>query len=296
MALWALVIAVMTGPACVTPGSAGATSTSTTSTTSTSADETGASSGPASGPMMTGSTGGCGVLCDVSVPYACDLWVQDCPEGEKCSAGSADGGASWSSTRCVPVAPDPDEVGEPCSVVDDGRGGIDSCVAGAMCRDLDPRTATGVCVALCQGDEVACVEDRWACCPPGSWCSLASEGILDLCAPGCDPLLLDCAIAGEVCYPADRVFTCRPDQSGDQGAVGDPCESYNQCGPGTYCGDSMTHPKCDTEVPGCCVPFCSLAAPVCLDGAECLPWFDPEATPIGYEDLGSCVIPGMERP
>ena len=66
------------------------------------------------------STGGssCGFVCDSSdtAGDTCDLWEQDCPEGEKCNPWANDGGASWNALRCVPIDPNPDGVGEPCTV------------------------------------------------------------------------------------------------------------------------------------------------------------------------------------
>src|SRR6478752_1114050 len=43
----------------------------------------------------------------------CDLFLQDCPEGQKCTALSGSG--PLDTFRCVPVARDPDHPGEPCS-------------------------------------------------------------------------------------------------------------------------------------------------------------------------------------
>ena len=53
-------------------------------------------------------------------PFDCDIWAQDCPEGEKCSAWANDGGGAWNATRCVPVDDDPDQVGEACNVEGSG--------------------------------------------------------------------------------------------------------------------------------------------------------------------------------
>ncbi len=73
------------------------------------------------GATSTGTTGGdtCGFLCgtdeDATGVTPCDVFKQDCPEGEKCSAYADDGGTSWNASKCVPVNGD-GQPGEPCTV------------------------------------------------------------------------------------------------------------------------------------------------------------------------------------
>ena len=172
-----------------------------------------------------------------------------------------------------------------------GVSGIDSCVKGAMCWNVDPETNVGICVGLCQGSEQACVDDVSTCCPPKQFCTISGSGVLILCLESCDPIVQDCFDPGEVCYPAGNSFQCAPDDSGDMGAVGDPCEFINACDPGTFCGNPAAYPGCDPMAGGCCIPFCPLDAPECVAGTECEPWYDPMDVPPGYENLGACVIP-----
>ena len=220
------------------------------------------------------------------------MFAQDCPEGEKCNAWANDGGGAWNSTKCVPVDPDPDDVHEPCSVEGSGVSGIDSCVKGAICWNVDPETNTGHCVGLCQGDEVKCTRDPSSCCPPGFACTVGQMATLILCLQECDPILQDCLGGGEVCYPVGNSFECYPDVSGDMGAAGDPCEFINACDPATFCGDPAAYPGCEPMAGWCCIPFCALDNPgTCVAGTECEPWYDPMDVPPGYENLGACLIP-----
>ena len=202
-----------------------------------------------------------------------------------------DGGSSWNALKCTPIDPDPDGVGEPCTVEGNGVSGIDSCILGAMCWNVDPETNAGVCVGLCQGSEEQCSYDPGGCCPAGSACTIPSNGVLILCLQTCDPILQDCEGQGDVCYPVGDDFQCAPDDSGEMGAVGDPCEYINACDPATHCGDPATFPGCDLRASGCCIPFCEIGVTECPKLTECLPWYDPIDTPPGYEDLGACVIP-----
>ena len=230
-------------------------------------------------------------LCPKDSAYPeCDVWAQDCPEGEKCSPYASDGGGVWDDSKCVPVVPDPDAVGEPCMVEGSGVSGIDTCALGTMCWNVDPETNMGQCVLLCQGSYRQCAGDPLSCCPPASTCTIASQGVLNVCFPTCDPLIQNCEANGDYCYPNGEDFVCLPDASGPAGEPGDPCDAQNACDPGTHCGDPSTYPDCDPNAPGCCIPFCDQSAPECAPGAECQPWY-AEPAPLGYEHLGACRLP-----
>jgi hypothetical protein len=199
-----------------------------------------------------------------------------------------DGGSSWNATKCVPIMPNPDGVGEPCTAEESGVSGIDSCEAQAMCWDVDPQTLEGVCIAFCEGTA------EQPSCAPGSSCAISGDGILVICLPWCDPLAQDC-YGDELCLPHKGEFTCVHDASGDLGAYGDPCEYANSCDPGLYCALSEHVPGCGAV--GCCTPYCdtSMANTCPGDGQECIPWFggleEGEAPP-GFENVGACGIPG----
>jgi hypothetical protein len=222
------------------------------------------------------------------VSFECDFLIQDCPPGFKCNAWANDGGGSWNATKCVPIAPDPGEVGDPCTVEGSGTSGIDSCELGAMCWDVDPKTNEGVCVAYCQGDAA-----NPFCEDPDTICE--GREVL-LCLPLCCPLEQDCP-EGQGCYAVSDSFSCAPDASGDQGAFGDSCEFINVCDPGMVCLDSSVVPPglpCEGAA-GCCTPFCVAGSSWCseLDPTmDCMPWYEEEdQAPPGFEHTGVCVVP-----
>ncbi len=219
----------------------------------------------------------------------CDLWADDCPVGTKCMPWANDGGNSWNATRCTPLAEDPHEPGEPCTVEDSPVSGIDDCEARAMCWNVDPETNMGECVAFCSGSEANPI-CKGAC----ETCPLSGDGVLILCLPMCDPLEQNCG-EGQGCYGWSDVFICVPDAGGEAGALLEPCEFTNVCDPGLMCLDSDMVPGCE-GASGCCTPFCdALAEAPCppeLVGAECVPWFeDGQAPRCTMGVVGACMLP-----
>ncbi|MEZ4453963.1 MAG: ribulose phosphate epimerase [Nannocystaceae bacterium] len=280
-----------------TAGTSEGTTTDTTAATATATTGNTSSDTQATGSTSTSSdteSTGCSFLCmpdgGSTGTFECDIWAQDCKDGEKCNAWANDGGGAWNSTKCVPDGTD--GVGDPCTVEGSGVSGLDSCAKGGMCWNVDPETNMGVCVALCEGSEDKCTADAASCCGPGTACTIANMGSLILCLQTCDPLIQNCENPKDVCYPVNDTFQCAPDVSGDMGAIGDPCEFINVCDPGTFCGNPGAYPGCDPNAAGCCIPFCDLDAPDCVAMTECTAWYDPMDVPPGYESLGACVIPG----
>lgn len=218
--------------------------------------------------------------------FECSLWLQDCPQGQKCTAWANDGGNSWNAWRCVPIAEDPGAPGDPCIIEGSAVSGLDDCELGSMCFYVDARTDEGTCIAFCTGSE-----DNPTCEVPGTTCFLPGNGVLPLCIPDCDPLLQDCG-PGQACYGLNDSFSCVVDASGDMGAAGDPCEYLNACDPGTECVMPEEVPGCMGAL-GCCSAYCSLADPMppCLPGQSCVPYFEPGMAPPGYELLGHCGVP-----
>ncbi len=222
---------------------------------------------------------------DAGAGFECSTWSQDCPAGHKCSHWASDGGSSWNATKCAPIVPDPDEIGEVCRVVGNGLSGLDTCVLGAMCWDVDPETNEGTCVELCSGDE-----SNPVCSDPDTRC--AGRGPF-LCISTCCPLEQDCG-EGQGCYAITHDFSCGPDASGDIGGYGDPCEFINACDPGMVCLGASSIPDCNGSV-GCCTPFCAVGSTSCslLDPElECAPWFDEGEAGPGLEHIGACVLRG----
>ncbi len=231
--------------------------------------------------------GGGGFITDPDgggVNVECDIWAQDCDEGEKCAPWANDGGSAWNATRCVPVDVDPVGVGETCVVEGSGVSGIDTCDFGSMCWDVDAETNEGTCVALCEGSPEAPT-----CAPEGTACSIANQGVLILCLPICNPLADECG-DGEGCYSVGDAFHCAPDASGDGGGAGEPCEFVNACEDGLLCLSGDTVPGCNADA--CCTPTCEDGDDTaCPDGQSCVPFFD-RSTPapaMCLEGVGACI-------
>lgn len=219
----------------------------------------------------------------------CDNFAQDCPEGQKCSAYSSTlEFAYWDSTKCVEVI-GTDKPGEPC--ISQGiTTGIDSCIKGAMCWDVDAE-GFGTCIALCSGNTRAPV-----CEFPG-YCNVSAEGVLNLCYGYCNPFLQDCPKMGEACY-ASKVskLVCVPDESNGGGQVGAPCEFLNDCKAGLTCIDATFFGAgCAPDSAGCCTPFCQFPNGSCPNpDQQCVQYFDNAQVPLDnpYLGIGICGILG----
>lgn len=239
-----------------------------TTTTTTTGTETGVDTIPL--PDMEGGGGN----------QPCNPWLQDCPEGEKCSPYDSNGDDSWDDHKCVPIAGD-GQPGDPCvfaGVVE----ATDDCGAGSYCwsvQDIDGQLI-GVCTPYCAGtpDEPQC--------PADYSCLLA--GVLSLCTYDCDPLAQDCP--GELgCYWANTNFECIP--PGELGP-GEPCSILNECATPALCAVDEFLPDCAGD--GCCTPYCGLdelvdPCPDLLPGTICEPFFEQGMAPPGDENVGVCL-------
>ena len=294
-----LAIALLTacGPTPAGPGSTSELPTSditTTAPATTTADPT---TGPTATPADTTTTAGPTTTDSTTtesqdfvprpdtgnLPFQCDVFKQDCPPGQKCTAHGAGDSPSWNATKCVDVTGD-GAPGDPCTVSEPGNSGIDDCAFGAMCWNID-ETLHGTCLALCSGTPDA------PQCPEDSHCAYSEP--LNLCIPECDPLLQDCP-GGDLCIPLGEFFSCVIDLSGDEGQANDPCEFANVCDQGLVCLDTTNASSaCDPKVLGCCQPFCKFPNSPCPNpDQECLQWYDPmQPIPPGHESLGVCAIP-----
>lgn len=271
------------------------TSTATTATPTTSADGgTGsASESSATTPSDTTADGdGAAIVSESDLgsnAFACDIWGQDCPPGEKCTPYSRDGNGEWDAVRCSPIADDPKAPGEACTAVDGGQSGIDDCERGAMCWTVDPDTNLGECVELCRGSP-----GNPLCSNPCARCSIGSESTLALCLSDCDPLAQECG-PGQACYLAAGTLQCAPHDSDEPGLAGDPCDFIYVCDPGNTCLLADMVPGCEGGI-GCCAPFCDASATDTCDalqpGTSCVPLFDrgegPEAC-LGIGVIGVCL-------
>ena len=213
-------------------------------------------------------------LRDVEGPPTCDLWSQDCPDGEKCVAYASSGG-TWDANKCVEIQGDK-KTGELCHY-DGSVVATDDCDGTGFCWDAN-REGDGACVAFCRGDANAWI------CSSGETCRISGTGILMFCIAICDPLQQDCA-EGKGCYQGGEDFVCAT--AGELEET-DPCGFINDCRPGCYCADKSALPSCDGD--SCCTAWCDAESPICLvEGTECVSFFDVGEAPSGSESIGICV-------
>ncbi len=266
---------------------------SVTSAPGSATDETGSDSAPTMATTLTGQGGSTGEPCGVvgcedlpSGGWECDPFVQDCPEGQKCAAYIHDDYGFWNAAKCVDVT-GTDKPGEPCTSADVASG-VDSCIKGAMCWEVD-MNGDGFCVAQCTGSN----EDPM--CEFKTSCTIFAVPALILCLPDCDPLLQDCG-QGVACYPIEDSFTCTSDESGEVGQANDPCEFINTCDPGLMCADAaLVGLGCLEGSMGCCTPFCMYPDGACPNpDQQCVQYFDPIDLPADdpWLDIGFCGVPG----
>ena len=288
------------GPTTAGPSSSSA-STSDAMTAGES-DATSVTSDP-SDPSDTSSTSApttdpCPFICDVdmAVPPACDPIVQDCPEGQECTPYDSSGGNSWDATKCVDITGDA-QVGEPCTANPLTEGG-DDCDGGLICWYLDEELH-GTCIAHCTGSE-----ENPACPDSCETCVINGDGTLNLCLPGCDPLLVDCPVEGDLCVQDpgfDGHFACTF-PAPELAPVGAPCEYVNACEAGSLCLDAafFPHPDCG-DADYCCAPICDTTQgagdnPSCLGVADAVPGVECVGYSEGEPDAcapgaGACVVP-----
>lgn len=219
-----------------------------------------------------------GFVPDEDIPQAnaCDIWAQDCPEGEKCAAYAM--GDTWDSTKCVPIMGD-GVAGDECTY-DGAVAGTDTCALGHFCyyTNMD---GVGTCIPLCTGSP----DDGM--CPQGFNCSISNDGSLILCVYSCNPVLQDCEPEGTGCFWDGALFNCDP--AGDI-PTNEPCAYINDCLPGHVCVDAASLPGCAGSA--CCSSFCDLTDPMCsVMGTECVSFFDEGTAPPGLENTGLCILP-----
>jgi hypothetical protein len=220
----------------------------------------------------------------------CDLFTQGCPEGQKCMPASLDGDNSWETLICVPLAPNPAGLYQPCTT--DGVSGVDTCDIQLMCWSVDPDTGTGTCFGQCTGSPGAPT-----CADIDAQSTFGRSDIaFCVCLPHCSVLLQDCP-GTDLCLPnpmSPTHFMCVIDASGEEGQAFDPCEYANACDPGLFCGNPEFAKECDIQSPGCCLPFCNLTVfPANCPGAglQCLPFYEEGQAPPGDENVGVCGLP-----
>lgn len=273
-------------------------STGASTSTSTSASGTSSTSGSTTGLADdTGSTGRdtTGVIFlpqpDMGM-FECNVYVQDCPAGQKCIPWADNGGTSWNAWRCSPIADDPASAGQPCHVEGSETSGIDDCALGTMCWAVDPETLEGLCTPLCSGSG-----EHPACDDPSQVCHIPGDAVLLLCKTICDPLADECP-PGQGCLPIWEHWLCDP--GGGMGAYGDPCEYDTACAAGLACVVAPALPPesaCE-GASGCCTELCDVTDPAAdlqcaalAAGLTCQALYEDGAAVPGYEYLGACIVP-----
>ncbi|PRP96225.1 ribulose phosphate epimerase [Enhygromyxa salina] len=285
-----ILLSLLTGIAC---GPAGITAqTSTDETDTSSAEVTAESSSTDPEPTSTTETSSTddgtetfGFVPDydgATSPASCDMFMQDCPDGEKCVPYSSTGG-SWDDHKCVPILGD-QAPGESCTLSDIMEA-TDNCDAISYCWDVQlvDGEPVGTCAAFCTGTP----DDPK--CPPGSACLISGDSTITLCIFTCDPLVQDCD-QGLACYWANDDFNCI--FTTRDIPAGQPCGFINDCALGLMCVSGESLPDCAGSA--CCSPFCALssgdASCAAVPGTSCVPFFDVDPPP-NYEDVGICVVP-----
>jgi hypothetical protein len=244
------------------------------------------SSGSSTGPTSTTTEDPtCPFLCGNDAPSgeACDLFGQDCADGEKCVPIKFGGSDSWNWSSCVPVT-GTDVGGDPCTSQSVAEG-LDSCAKGFVCWYVD-MNGNGTCFPQCTGTSDTPI------CPGNDFCAISDDGVLNICLPTCDPLVQDCP-EGDACYPIKDTFSCVP--VGDTGKADTPCGSINGCEKGLYCaGSELVGAGCPPGSFACCTPFCPFPGGPCPNpDQQCIQWFDPAALPPNDPQLaiGFCGVP-----
>ena len=119
-------------------------------------------------------------------------------------------------------------------------------------------------------------------------------GVLNLCLPGCSPLVAGSCPVGETCvaaYEGDTLggFICFPPAA--EGITGESCECANCCAEGNLCTDAATYgPDCAYDL--CCTEYCDIndGGFTCAGGGQqCIALFDPNDP--NYANVGACQIP-----
>lgn len=216
--------------------------------------------------------------------------LQDCPNGERCTPAALVPNVPWHTFRCVPVASEPKEVGDTCSVFGSPNAGCDDCVAGAMCLFVFENDGEGVCVGFCEHSG----QGTYVCAEDGKVCAMANNGALPVCLDPCNPLSPGCPPEAGCLYIHEiQDFLCGPPWMNT--GYGEPCTTeLGSCASGLACVDTTAFPEgvCPS---GCCTQACDLSAPNqcphAADGQVCTPLYEPGQAPPGNENVGLCKMP-----
>ena len=208
----------------------------------------------------------------------CSVATEDCAEGEKCMPVIE----QFDQLACRPVDAQPRAVGASCSFGQSPSDGFDDCERHALCRGFPEAR----CVSMAFGQGFG-----FSCPSPDERVWVDASGMWILCLPVCNPLNDECP-EGLGCFSDNEAFDCAP-LGEPVGAKFETCDSPTACAPGLACVSPGKSSACAQDQPGCCLPFCDVAAPRCPDRLECIPWWSPsrvDTLPI-IEHVGVCVEP-----
>lgn len=268
-----------------TTSTAGADTTGTTGTAGSETTDTDGDFIPKPDGCFNGGPGGQSWHCQV---IECLLVEQDCPRGEKCMPWANDGGASWTSSRCTPLARDPVPPGGTCTVEGNAVSGIDDCEVASICWGVDPETDQGTCAAFCDP-----LGDLLEPCAEPSRCVALNEGYVPLCLVPCNPLQDGACPDGEACrhVESDGAFLCLPLVGGEVMGSAEHCGDET-CLPSQACLPPRLLPGCAST---CCTDLCDLGDPdgdaacAAIDPTlACEPFYEPGTAPPGLELVGVC--------
>ena len=252
-------------------------------------DDGGHDDSSSSGDSDDGDDDGCSFICldFESKPESCDPGVQDCPEGEKCTAYvMTPGYCCVDANKCVPVIGDK-QLGEVCERGVDN----DDCAKGLFCMaKTSGDTGEGVCIAFCDiNNPSSCAEAGL----PNAKCIVYSDAVLPHCQDDCDPLAQDCTPPMGCYAVGNQGFVCTlPGHDEDKGNDNDQCYTIQSCKPGLICANGDGQQSCNSDA--CCTPYCDASG----DGSECIeeleecvPYYEEGMAPPGFENVGLCYIP-----
>lgn len=212
----------------------------------------------------------------------CAPLAQDCFPTHKCVPFSTVQASPFlDANKCMPILGDKGW-GEPCTLSSFNEG-QDDCDGTGFCWNLEwvDGELHGTCVPFCTGSPQSLM------CPAGWGCLFS--GAVALCNKQCDPLLQDCP-AEYGCYWSQNAFQCA--LTGSQGHDISPCDQPNDCQPGLVCVAQEQVPGCPGNESTCCTPLCDLdLADPCASPRECVAFFEQGQAPVGFQDVGVCVLP-----
>ncbi len=252
--------------------------------------------GPASDPPATGDGSGDTSIGDTSIGDTSIGGTEEPSEG----SGGPTGGQTTTGEGSTSGSSGQGNGPADCECAED-----EVCVAWADDVCLFGGGFTKMCMSRseCEG-ECSCEEICEAACVPA--CDYSEDDVEFWCGsvniPTCDVLEQNCP-EGEKCVP----YAAGGEGSWNevecteiigQAGLGDACTyeggivPTDDCDAGLVCTSGEFLDQCEGEF--CCTALCELDDPAACAGLEpliCLSYFDPEAPPGMFEEIGACMSP-----